>query len=96
MPQRNAGLGRFVGYELAPIAQFDDGTFEPKPSMAMARSMSDATCWALYGLTPEADLLPIGKFCDYALAAEIYTRITGHIVPENPRAERMFDLPNGV
>jgi hypothetical protein len=88
-------MGRFIAYEISPVAEDDFGTCEPHASMEEARTNSDSTFWSLYGVTPDREVMCIGDFCDYARVAEIYTRITGRIVPENPDALRMLDLPAG-
>jgi hypothetical protein len=36
-------IGRFVAYDIVPIADFDDGEPQAHPSMAAARRASDAT-----------------------------------------------------
>jgi len=90
MPQP---IGRFVAYDIVPIADFDDGEPQAHPSMAAARRASDATFWSLYGITPEGQVIRVGNHCAYEWCAEIYTRITGCIVPENPDALRLTSLP---
>lgn len=95
MPRPFPSDERFIAYEIAPVAEFDGGTCEPYASMDEARLQSDCTFWSLYGVAPNREVMCIGDYCDYARVAEIYTRITGCIVPENPDALRILDLPTG-
>lgn len=90
MPQTN---GRFVAYEIAPVAEADNGRCDPFPSLAAATAASRRTFWSLYGVTPEGAVMCIGDYEDYDWCAEIYTRITGCIVPENPDGLRLTSLP---
>lgn len=85
-------IGRFVAYDIAPVAEFDDRGCAPQPSINEARLQSDCTFWSLYGITPDGTSMCIGDYCDYERCAEVYTRITGCIVPENADGLRLTSL----
>ncbi len=61
--------------------------------MSAAKKASDATHWSLHGVTPDGHVIRIGNYCAYDWCAEIYTRITGCVVPENPDGLRLTSLP---
>lgn len=86
-------LSRFTAYEIAPVAEFDDGHREARISMDEARAFSDCTYWSLFGRTPSGEYQCIGDYCDYFRIVEMYTAITGCIAPENPDAIRLTNLP---
>lgn len=90
MPQP---IGRFTAYDIVPIARFDDGEPQAHPSMTAARQASDATHWSLHGITPDGQIIRIGSHCAYEWCAEVYSRITGYVVPENPDGLRLTSLP---
>lgn len=94
MPHLNA-LGRFVGYELAPVVELPREGCVPQESLVAAEALSDQVFWSLYGRLPEGGVSIVGDFEDYAAAAETYTRITGLVVPENPDGLRLPRLPPG-
>jgi hypothetical protein len=85
--------GRFVAYEIAPVVENHNGTCEPHPSLESANAAAGRTFWSLYGVTPEGPVLCIGDFEEYEWCAEVYSRITGCIVPENPDGLRLTSLP---
>lgn len=85
--------GRFTAYEIAPVAEAENGCCNPCPSMREAAASSDRTFWSLYGITPGGTVVCIGDYDDYEWCAEIYSRITGYVVPENPDGLRLTSPP---
>ena len=85
--------GRFVGYEIAPVAEIDGDGINPCSSMQEATALSERTFWSLYGTTPEGTAMCIGDYREYEWCAEIYSRITGHVLPDNPDGLRLTALP---
>ena len=89
-------IQKFDAYEISPVSEDSRGNCMPHEVLSLAeqtaREDGGVVYWTLYGHLKGHGVQAIGDFTDYESVAEVYSRITGHVAPENPDGHSLVCL----